>query len=171
MAGDAGFYFKTNPLTLETTQTKHWHLNYSPVFSLLGHLLYTSSPRFSRASKSWSQGPSHCPTLLEGQGCQQRLSVTRTLALLIILPRMRMGTLTSLRRKLRGQRFVKCDPVHRRRAPLQESWAPHHTTFDDLRPIGSRHWEEAWGPGMMALTRSTTLVQHLFILVFLPLSS
>lgn len=39
LAGYGGFYFKTNPLTLETTQTKHQHLNYFPFFLLLGHLL------------------------------------------------------------------------------------------------------------------------------------
>lgn len=123
------FYFKTNPLTLETTQTKHQHLNYSPVFSLLGLLLYTSSPRFLRASRSWSQGPSHRPTLLEEQGCQQRVSVTWTLALLIILPR----TLTSLRRKLRGQGFVKCDsPQETCSSSGVLGSTPHHTTLDDL---------------------------------------
>lgn len=150
MAGDAGFYFKTNPLTLETTQTKHQHLNYSPVFSLLGHLLYTSSPRFPRASRSWSQGPSYRPTLLEGQGCQQRLSVTRTLAPSDHPPPGENGDLNQPQKEAKGSRACEMWPSPQETCSSSGvlGSTPH------LRPICSPHWKEARVPGMMGLTRS-----------------
>lgn len=81
------------------------------------------------------------------------LSITGTLALLISLPRVRMGPISSLGRKLVGQGFVKCDTVPRRSDPPESSsllpfrsppihTAPH-TTPDDLGPVCTPRQVEA----------------------------
>lgn len=153
MAGDAGFYFKTNPLTLETLRQNtsiSTTLQSFPFWVIYCTQALQGSPEPPGVGL---RVPPIAPPCWKGKAAKGRYQSLGPWPLLIILPRMRMGTLTSLRRKLGGQGLVKCGPVHRRPAPLRESWAPHHTTLDDLRPICSPHWKEARVPGMMGLTR------------------